>query len=275
MELRPSHPKPSNLVQTIERVSLILDMIGQSPQGASIKDLSVGLELPKGTIHRILSSLSYFGYVHQDLETKNYLLGFKLMELGALVASQLDLRKVAEPVLRALAEKTGETAHMVVLDMNEVVYIDKIDTQQARGSLRMISRVGSRNPVHSCAVGKVLLSQLSEEEVDTLIIEKGLSARTTNTITVPGRLKEHLRTVRDQGYAIDDEENERGIRCVAAPIFDRKGLAVAAISVSGPAVRVTKKAIQDVLRKEVTKAAGEISKRLNFKGEIPLKRKGG
>jgi IclR family KDG regulon transcriptional repressor len=115
--------KPNNLVQTIERVSLILDMVGQNPQGMSIRDLSAGLDLPKGTIHRLLSSLSYFGYIRQDPETKNYFLGLKLMELNAQLSNQLDLRKVAAPILRDLVEKTKQTAHMVILDRNEVVYI--------------------------------------------------------------------------------------------------------------------------------------------------------
>ena len=150
-------PKPNNLVQTIERVSLILDRVGQNPQGMSIRDLSTGLKLPKGTIHRLLSSLSYFGYIRQDQETKSYFLGLKLMELNAQLANQLDLRKVAESILRDLAEKTKQTAHMVILDRNEVVYIEKIETQQPAGGLKMASRVGFRNPVHSSAVGKVLL----------------------------------------------------------------------------------------------------------------------
>ena len=237
MATKPSNPKPSNLVQTIERVSLILDMVGQNPQGMTIRDLSGGLGLPKGTIHRILSSLSYFGYIRQDPETKNYFLGLKLMELGALLGNQLDLRKVAEPILRDLVEKTEEAAHMVILDRNEIVYIDKIEARQTTGGLDMSSRVGSRNPAHSCAVGKVLLSHLSEEALDGLIREKGLSPRTANTITDPRLLKEHLKVVRRQGYAIDEEENEQGIRCLGAPIFDGRGRPVAAISVSGPASR--------------------------------------
>jgi DNA-binding IclR family transcriptional regulator len=268
MVAKPSNPKPGNLIQTIERVSIILDMVGQNPQGTTIKDLSAGLGLPKGTIHRILSSLSYFGYVRQDPETKIYSLGLKLMELGALLGSQLDLRKVAEPVLRDLVEKTGEAAHMVILDRNEIVYIDKIEARQTTGGLVMSSRVGARNPAHSCAVGKVLLSHLSDEALDSLIREKGLSPRTANTITDPRLLKSHLEAVRRQGYAIDEEENERGIRCLAAPIFDGRGRPVAAISVSGPAVRVTRKVIQDVFKKEVMNAASEISRRLGFDGRI-------
>ena len=258
--------KPDNLVQTIERASSILDILGQCPQGISIRDLSARIKLPKGTTHRLLSSLSYFGYVRQDPKTRNYFLGLKLVELGQLLLSQLDLRKEAEPFLRDLAERTRETVHLVFLDRNEIVYIDKVETDQNPSGLKMASRVGLRNPVHSCAVGKVLLADLSEEALDPFIKGVDLPKRTENTITEPVQLKEHLKLVRKQGFAVDDEENEKGIRCVAAPIFNEMGKAVSAVSISGPAFRVTKKAVQDVLKKEVMETARRISQRLGWFG---------
>ena len=257
--------KPNNLVQTIERASIILDILGQSPQGISIRELSGKIKLPKGTTHRLLSSLSYFGYVRQDSNTRNYFLGFKLVELGNLLLSQLDLRKEAEPFLRDLAERTKETVHLVVLDQNEIVYIDKVETDQNPSGLKMASRVGLRNPAHSCAVGKVFLADLSEKTLESFINEKGLSKRTDNTITDPAQLKEHLKLVKRQGYAIDDEENEKGIRCVAAPILNEVGKTVAAISISGPAFKITKKVIQEYLKKEVIETALKISQRLGFR----------
>ena len=257
--------KPNNLVQTIKRASSILDILGQSSQGISIRELSTKIKLPKGTTHRLLSSLSYFGYVHQDPKTRNYFLGLKLVELGQLLLSQLDLRKEAESFLRDLAERTKETVHLVFLDRNEIVYIDKLETDQNPSGLRMASRVGLRNPAHSCAVGKVLLADLPEEALNNFIREKGLPKRTENTITNPTHFKEHLNLVRTQGYAIDDEENEKGIRCVAAPIRNEVRRAVAAVSISGPAFRITKKVIQESLRKEVTETALKISLRLGFR----------
>jgi len=257
--------KPNNLVQTIERASSILDILGQSPQGISIRELSAKIKLPKGTTHRLLSSLSYFGYVRQDPKTRNYLLGLKLVELGQLLLSQLDLRKEAEPFLKDLAERTKETVHLVFLDRNEIVYIDKVETDQNPSGLKMASRVGLRNPAHSSAVGKVLLAHFPEEELKNFIKEKGIAKRTENTIADPAQLKEHLKSVRAQGYAIDDEENEKGIRCVAAPIYNEVGKPVAAISISGPAFRITKKVIQESLKKEVMETALKISQRLGFR----------
>jgi DNA-binding IclR family transcriptional regulator len=257
--------KSQNLVQTIERASQILDILGQSQQGTSIRELSTKINLPKGTIHRLLSSLLYFGYVRQDSKTRNYFLGFKLVELGNLLLGQLDLRKEAEPFLRDLAEGTNETIHMVIMDRDEVVYIEKVEFEQNSSGLRMASRVGLRNPIHSCAVGKVLLADFSDEVLDHFLRGKNLMKRTENTITDPIQLKEHLKSVKKQGFAIDDEENEKGIRCVAAPIRNGAGKVVAAISISGPAFRVTKKLIQESLKKEVMETANNISQRFGFR----------
>ena len=257
--------KPNNLVQTIERISMILDILGQNPQGISIRDLSSKVSLPKGTTHRLLSSLSYLGYVRQDPKTRNYLLGFKLVELGNILLGQLDLRKEAAPFLKDLAERTKETVHMVILDRNEVVYIDKVEGDHNPSGLRMASRIGLRNPAYSSAVGKVLLSHFPDEELNQFFRGKGLAKRTENTITDTTQLKEHLKIVRNQGYAIDDEENEKGVRCVGAPIYNEAGNAVAAISISGPAFRVTKKMAQEILKKEVMETALKISQRLGYR----------
>jgi len=257
--------KPTNLVQTIERASSILDILGQSSQGISIRELSAKLKLPKGTTHRLLSSLSYFGYVRQDPKTKDYFLGLKFVELGQILLSQLDLRKEAEPFLRDLAERTKETIHLVILDRNEIVYIDKVETDQNPSGLKMASRIGLRNPAHSSAVGKMILANFSEEELQSFFKEKSLLRRTENTITDPIQLREHLKSVRKQGYAVDDEENEKGIRCVAAPIYNETGKTVAAISITAPAFRVTKKSIQETLKKEVMETALRISERLGYR----------
>jgi IclR family KDG regulon transcriptional repressor len=257
--------KPNNLVQTIERVSSILDILAQSAHGISIRELSSNIGLPKGTTHRLLSSLSYFGYVRQDPKTRNYFLGLKFVELGQILLSQLDLRKEAEPLLRDLAERTKETIHLVILDRNEIVYIDKVETDQNPSGLKMASRIGLRNPAHSSAVGKMILANFSEEELRSFFKEKSLLRRTENTITDPIQLREHLKSVRKQGYAVDDEENEKGIRCVAAPIYNEIGKTVAAISITGPAFRVTKKIIQETLKKEVMETAFKVSERLGFR----------
>jgi IclR family KDG regulon transcriptional repressor len=262
--------KPANLVQAIERAALILDTLSQKPQGVSLRELSAEVALPKGTTHRLLSSLAYFGYVRQDLATRDYLLGFRLAELGNRLLNQLDLRTEAKPLLAELGRRVKETVHLVILDQNEVLYIDKVESDENPGGLRMASKIGSRTKAHSCAVGKVLLADLSEDQLDEYTQRQGLPKLTERTLTDPTQLKEHLKAVRKQGYAVDDEENERGIRCVAAPIRDESGRVIAATSISGPAIRITRERVRDTLQREIVETAARISERLGFRDEQPL-----
>jgi DNA-binding IclR family transcriptional regulator len=247
--------KPGNLVQTIQRVSTIFDVMAQSAQGISLKELSAKVGLPKGTTHRLLSSLAYFGYVRQVSENK---------KLGNRLLDQLDLRGQARPFLIRLCKRIRETVHLVVLDQNEALYVDKVESDEKPGGLQMVSRVGSRMPVHSSSVGKVFLAQLSDQELDRLIKKKGLKKRTKNTITDTEKLKHHLKVIRQKGFAVDDEENEKGIRCVGAPIFNRQGQVIAAISISGPTVRITKKIIQQTLKNEVIRTASDVSREFGY-----------
>lgn len=256
--------KPSNLVQTIERVSLILDILGNSPHGISVGELSEKTGLPKGTTHRLLTSTAYFDLVRQDPTTKKYHLGFKLVELGNRLLSQLDFRTEARPFLKELAERTKETVHMVILDRNEGLYVDKVDAAEHASGLRMVSSLGSRIPAHCSAVGKVLLASLSEESLLHIVKDKGLPRRTENTITEFEELKKHLQLIREQGYGFDDEENEKGIQCVGAPIIDQRGKVLAAISISVPTIRVDKTALQTTLKNHVTETAIKISRKLGY-----------
>lgn len=256
--------RPNNLVQTIERVATLFDVLAQSAQGISLKELSAKVDLPKGTTHRLLSSLAYFGYVRQASESKNYHLGFKLIELGNRLLDQLDLRAQARPFLINLCKRTKETVHLVVLDQNEALYVDKVESDEKPGGLQMVSRVGLRVSVHCSAVGKVLLAQLSDQQLHALIKKNGLEKRTENTIIDPEKLKQHLKVVHQQGYAIDDEENEKGIRCVGAPVLNQQGQVIAAISISGPTVRITKKIIQKTLKNEVIRTASDISREFGY-----------
>lgn len=266
--------KNTSSVQAIERGCKILDALGKGKKSYSIQDLSSQLNLPKPTIHRILSTLRHFGFVAQDEVSKEYHLGFRLVELGYTVLDQIDLRKIAEPLLTKLANRVEETVHLVILDQGEIVYLDKVEKISDPRSLRMVSRIGMRNYTHSCAVGKVLLASLSDDERAEIFAQKGLPQLTKNTIVNLSKLNKHLAGVRDQGYAVDDEENEEGVRCVAAPIRNGKGSVIAAISISGPTVRMTEKRIHSELASRVMKTALEISKKLGYKTG-PLRKGGG
>ena len=256
--------RPKNLVQTIERASTIFDVLAKNPQGLSVKNLSEKVNLPMGTTHRLLASLAYFGLISQDLVSKKYHLGFKLVNLANALLGQIDLRTVARPHLMDLARKVNETIHLVILDQKEALFLDRIESSEDRLGLQMVSKVGMRTPAHCCGVGKVLLAALSEKELDDIIEAKGLPKRTEKTITDPDQLKLHLEAVRNQGYAVDDEEEDLGTRCVAAPVRNELGHVVAAISISGPAIRNTWKKIIDTLKDQVKDTAFEISQQLGF-----------
>ncbi|MHC1727118.1 MAG: IclR family transcriptional regulator [Syntrophobacteraceae bacterium] len=259
--------RPTNLIQAIERAAALLDALSQQGQGVSLGTLSAKVGLSKGTAHRILNSLMYFDFVRQDTASRDYSLGFKLVELGSSLLDQIDLRKEAAPFLQNLSQRTNETTYLVVLNRAEVVYLEKIEAADSSTVLRATAKVGQRNAANSCAVGKTLLADLPEEELGILIQEMPFVQKTENTITDPLQLREHLKVVLGRGYAVDDEESERGIRCVAAPIRDERGRAVAAISISGPAIRVTRQRIQALLIEEVTRTALEISRKMGFRGE--------
>jgi IclR family transcriptional regulator, KDG regulon repressor len=256
--------KPANLVQTIERTALILEILGHYPGGLSLGELSEKVELPKGTTHRLLTSMAYFDFIRQDLATKHYQLGFKLVELGNHLLNHIDLRKEARPYLISLSDDVQETVHLVVLDHNKALYIDKVDLHSRLGGLQMVSSLGSRIPLHCSAVGKVLLAYMPETDAETIIQDVSSDRRTHNTITDPFELRQHLEMIRAKGYAIDDEENEEGVRCVAAPIRNEIGEVVAAMSVSGPATRVTIEKIEDSLKSQTTESAMRISRKLGF-----------
>jgi len=260
--------KPTNLIQTIERVSDILDVLALNSKGISLGDLSAKVKLPKGTTHRILSSLLFFDFVRQYPQTRSYSLGFKLVELGSILLEQINLRKEAEPFLHALSQRTKETTYLAILDGVEVVYVEKIEAEDHSIGLRATSKIGQRNMAHSCSLGKVLLAALPDQELDELLLEMKFVQKTENTITDPLHLKDHLNSVMSRGYAIDDEESERGIRCVAAPVRNEIGQIVAAVSISGPAIRITREKVQESLKDEVMATALEISRQLGFRADV-------
>jgi DNA-binding IclR family transcriptional regulator len=256
--------KPTNLVQTIERMALILEILGHYPNGLSLGGLSDKVELPKGTTHRLLTSMAYFDFVRQDHASKHYHLGFKLVELGNNLLSHIDLRKEAHPYLISLSKEVQETVHLVILDQNKAIYIDKVDLY-SRWGLQMVSKLGSRIPLHCTAVGKVLLAYMPETAAEMLIQSVNLDRLTSNTITDPTELEQCLKTIRKKGYAIDDEENESGVRCIAAPIRNDIGQVVAAMSVSGATTRISIDKINDSLKSRVTETAMKISHKLGYR----------
>jgi len=248
-----------NTVQSIERAIKILEELAKEKEGLGVTQLSRRLDLHKSTVHRILSTLLSLGYVEQNKYSEKYRLGMKLLYLGGTILERMDLRREAHDLLKELSEEVNEAVHLVVPDGDRALYIDKIDS---RRTIRMYSQIGRRAPMHASAVGKAILA-FSPEDLTRKVIDGRLEKYTSNTITNAGELVEHLKTVKARGFAVDDEENEEGIRCVGAPIFDYTGRVVGALSISGPTVTVTPDKL-DILADKVIEYALRISRRMGW-----------
>lgn len=227
----------------VERALAILEAVAQRGGGLTNGELSRRLKIPKSSASYILRTLERQGYLRREGSTGRYRLGLKVVNLSRGVLSGLDIRELAMPALLQLVERCQLTAHLAILDQEEAVYIEKVE---APGFIKMNTWVGRRMDVHSTAVGKVLIAHLPEAEAQAIIRRRELKKRTPRTITVVSKLQQELGRVRTHGYAVDDEENSLGVRCVAAPVFDGLGDVVASVGVSGTTSQVSKTALPKV-----------------------------
>ena len=217
-------------VGSVDRALRILTEIGGASRGLSLDELSGRLGVPKSSLHRLLAALKYRQFVAQPEPGGPYLLGTEMLATSFRFCDTLDLRTLVHPYLVQLAAQLNETVHMAVLDGPEVVYQDKVESSH---SIKLSSVIGGRNPAHATGVGKALLAWTypTDEAVRAWAAQWGpLAARTPRTITSPGKLAGHLAVVRRQGYAVDLEENEAGVRCAAVPVFVGRAVPAAAVS---------------------------------------------
>lgn len=247
-------------VQSVDRVLNILETISKSDRGMGISELSKSTNLHKSTVHRLVSALVENEYLYQS-ENSKYKLTFKLYEVGSRAVENLSVLDAARSVIEKLAEEVEEVVHLVVRNESEVVYVDK--KNPSSHSSIMGSRVGSSNPMYCTAVGKSLLFDSDEKEIQKMWNSSIIKKITENTITDFSDFQEEIEKSKSRGYAIDDEENEKGIRCLGAPIRNYKNEIVAAISVSGPITRVNEENIEEYT-KPLLKAVKEISRRLGY-----------
>ena len=226
-------------VRSLERAFELLEHLADAGGEMALSELTEVSGLPMPTIYRLMRTLVNHGYVRQE-PSKRYALGPRLIRLGE-GASRL-LGTWARPVLARLVDEVGETANMAVLEGDEAVYVAQVPS---RHSMRMFTEVGRRVQPHCTGVGKALLSQLPEPRVRGILARTGMEAHTPNTITGPEALMAELDRIRGQGYALDDEEQEIGVRCVAVAL--RGAPALTALSVSGPSARMTRETVADVV----------------------------
>ncbi|WP_026341447.1 IclR family transcriptional regulator [Actinomadura atramentaria] len=226
-------------VRSLERAFELLEHLADAGGEMALSELTEASGLPMPTIYRLMRTLVNLGYVRQE-PSKRYALGPRLIRLGD-GAGRL-LGSWARPALERLVDEVGETANMAVLEGDEVVYVAQVPS---RHSMRMFTEVGRRVKPHCTGVGKALLAQLPEQRVREVLGRTGMPANTPRTLTDPDALVAELIRIREQGYAVDDEEQEIGVRCVAVPLAGAP--APTALSVSGPSVRMTRDAVSTVV----------------------------
>jgi DNA-binding IclR family transcriptional regulator len=260
----PKKSKSDYVIQTVSHALRLLDEFRLADE-LGVTELSRRLNLHKNNVFRLLATLEQRGYIEQSAANERYRLGAKCLELGETFYRSHSLLDQARQTLRNLSQEVGETVHLAQMTAFEVIHVDAEVYQQP---ILTPSRIGQRLPVHCTALGKVLLgsaSQCCRQVYDqTLVDGQGLPPRTRATIVDPTKFFEEIRTVAGQGYALDIEECERGLSCAAGPVYDRTGLVVAALSVSGPSFRLGPEELLKNIVPKVVAAADRLSRDLGY-----------
>jgi IclR family acetate operon transcriptional repressor len=227
------------MVQSLDRALDVLERLADADESISLSQLTEQVGLPLGTVHRLLSGLVERGYAAQERETRLYGPGPKLLEVAARAAAnrRFSLSRLARPILQELTVATDETSNLLALQGDEGVYSEQIPSSRL---VRMFTEVGQRVPLYCTGGGKAILSGFAPDQLEGYLARVQLKPFTPRTLVTPAALCAELDQARAQGYALDDEERESGVCCVAAPIFDRFGRCVAALSISGPTTRMSR-----------------------------------
>lgn len=253
--------KEENPSVAVERALGMLEAIALESEGLSNAEISRKLQIPKSSASYILRTLEKQNYLNRDPHTGKYRVGLKILSLSRGALSGIDVREVALPIMRNLMEKTNLTCHLAILDGPEAVYIEKVEPQ---GFIRMDTWVGRRMRVHATSVGKALVAYIPQEKLEKILEERSMERRTPKTITTVPRLLKELEKVRTMGYAVDDEENNLGARCLGAPIFNQQGMVEASLGLSGTINQVNAQTMPRIVE-ALKDAARHISMQLGFR----------
>jgi len=248
------------LIQSVDRALQILELLRKNPRGLGVTEISIALKVAKSTAHRLLISLEEHRYVQKFGRESTYRLGLKFIEMNYIVTTNLNVVEISRPFLEKLSSETGEIVHLVLLDGQEIVYIDKVENSS---TIRIYSQVGRRGPLHCTAVGKSILAYLGDEESSQLLNQIELTRHTDHTLTTREALEKELVTIKANSYSYDNEEHEMGIRCVGAPIMDHNGRPQYALSVTGPVDRMSDKILEHHIPM-LKDTAKKISRSLGF-----------
>ena len=233
----------SGQVQSLVRALRLLQEVAEPGDGITLTEVANRVGLPVSSAHRLLSTLQLEGFVRFDGERTLWFVGVKAFTVGNAFLRARDLVQVARPYMRGLMEQCDETVNLAVEDSGQIIYLAQIECRQM---MRALASPGARVPMHSSAVGKVLLAFTPANALAPIVDRMKLERFTANTITARERFDKTLRDIRKQGFGFDDEEHAIGLRCVAAPIFNEAREAIAGISLSGPAARVTDRRFREL-----------------------------
>jgi IclR family acetate operon transcriptional repressor len=231
----------SSLVQAVSRCIDIFEQLVQTEGELGISELSVATGLPAGTVHRLLATLLARGYVRQNPKTRRYSLGHQVFALAHRIHSREAVRSIARPYMRELMQITGETVNLAVLESLEAVYVSQ---EQAPRIVRTFAEIGNRVALHATGTGKVLLAFQAPAQREAILAKLELTPCTANTIADTVRLRAALKQIRQRGYALDWEEYQEGVCCIAVPVVNDTSYAVATLSISGPCSRLKPEKIQ-------------------------------
>ncbi|RLD95737.1 MAG: IclR family transcriptional regulator [Aquificota bacterium] len=251
--------KETPLVRAVDHALQLLSCYTEKEE-MGVTELSKKLGLHKNNVFRILATLEFRGYIEQNRKTEGYRLGPKIFELGLIFKYQMGLIKHAKPIMEEIVRRHNETVYLGVLRDIYAIYIDNVETNH---TVRVVSRVGSQIPAYASAIGKVQLAYLPTDELERLLRDRKLRPYTERTIIDKNLLLEELRKVAEEGYAMDNEEFEDDVKCVAAPIRDYTRWVVAGLSISAPAFRMTDELTPELIE-TVKWGALQISKSLGY-----------
>lgn len=247
----------TNNVQTVEKALKILILISQ--KSLTLTEICKKTNYNKSTVHRLLSTLHEYQFVEKNQDTGKYSIGLKVVELSSMKLNRLELKTEAAYYLRQLAKYVGQAVHLGIYSDKEVVYIEKIEPIN---TLRMYSEIGKRTALYSSSLGKALLAGFSNQKIMEILEEVDMVPHMPNTITSIEQLIQEIEVVKETGYAIDNEENEQGIFCLGAPIYDYKGKVIAALSTSGRYAEFVK---DEAIIQKVIETASDISTAMGYK----------
>lgn len=254
---------PKDQVKTLEKCVQILMCVAENQKPMALSELILKSGLTKTTSYRLLQSLTSAQLLEKDVKSKKYNLGPKLIYLGVTALGNLNLHKIALPIMTKLRKETGETVNLSILKDSEIVILERI---QSNHLFNVNLSVGSRLPAHCTSQGKAMLAYLDTDRIDKIMSDADMDKKTSTTIISIAGLKDELRTIRKKGYAVNNEELETGLAAVAAPIFNHAGEVTAAVNVSYAVVRNPAPDVFEKLSEKVITAAREISSSIGFSG---------